>query len=78
MYFYLFFTASRDFSTASFYSPSTSFIILITELRIPLAFESIIINIIIIIIISGSAAQRGLWPPRFTKFLDHKQRRHSR
>jgi hypothetical protein len=27
--------------------------------------------IIIIIIISGSAAQRELWPPRITRFLDH-------
>jgi hypothetical protein len=24
---------------------------------------------------SGSAAQRGLWPPRHTRFLDHTQRR---
>jgi hypothetical protein len=31
--------------------------------------------IIIIIVISGSAAQRGLWPPRITRFLDHTQRR---
>jgi hypothetical protein len=30
---------------------------------------------IIIIIFSGFAAQRGLWPPRFTRFLDHTQRR---
>jgi hypothetical protein len=29
---------------------------------------------IIIIIFSGSAAQRGPWPPRNTKFLDHIQR----
>jgi hypothetical protein len=28
-----------------------------------------------IIIFSGSAAQRGLWPPRHTRFLDHTQRR---
>jgi hypothetical protein len=27
------------------------------------------------IIFSGSAAQRGLWPPRHTRFLDHTQRR---
>jgi hypothetical protein len=27
------------------------------------------------IIFSGSAAQRGLWPPRFTRFLDQTQRR---
>jgi hypothetical protein len=26
-------------------------------------------------VFSGSAAQRGLWPPRFTRFLDHTQRR---
>jgi hypothetical protein len=32
-------------------------------------------QIIIFIIYSGSAAQRGLWPPRFTWFLDHTQRR---
>jgi hypothetical protein len=25
--------------------------------------------------LSGSAAQRGLWPPRFMRFLDHTQRR---
>jgi hypothetical protein len=31
--------------------------------------------IIIIIIFSGSAAQRGLWSPRSTRFLDHTQRR---
>jgi hypothetical protein len=35
----------------------------------------LIISIIIIIIITGFAAQRGLWSPRFTKFLDHTQRR---
>jgi hypothetical protein len=35
----------------------------------------IIIIIIIIIIITGSVAQRGLWPPRFTRFLDHTQGR---
>jgi hypothetical protein len=28
-----------------------------------------------IIIFSESTAQRGLWPPRFTRFLDHTQRR---
>jgi hypothetical protein len=27
------------------------------------------------IIFSGSAAQRALWPPRHTRFLDHTQRR---
>jgi hypothetical protein len=27
------------------------------------------------IIFSGFAAQRGLWPPRITRFLDHTQRR---
>jgi hypothetical protein len=27
------------------------------------------------IIFSGFAAQRGLWPPRHTRFLDHTQRR---
>jgi hypothetical protein len=26
-------------------------------------------------IFSSSAAQRGLWPPRFTRFLHHTQRR---
>jgi hypothetical protein len=31
--------------------------------------------IIIIIIFTGSAGQRGLWPPRHTRFLDHTQRR---
>jgi hypothetical protein len=31
--------------------------------------------IIIIIIISGSTVQRGLWPPRHMRFLDHTQRR---
>jgi hypothetical protein len=31
--------------------------------------------IIIIIIFSGSAVQRELWPPRHTRFLDHTQRR---
>jgi hypothetical protein len=29
--------------------------------------------IIIIIIFSGTAAQRGLWPPSTTRFLDHTQ-----
>jgi hypothetical protein len=29
----------------------------------------------IIIIFSGIAAQRGLWSPRHTRFLDHTQRR---
>jgi hypothetical protein len=29
----------------------------------------------IIIIFSGSEAQRGLWPPRITRFLYHTQRR---
>jgi hypothetical protein len=29
---------------------------------------------LLFIILSGSAAQRGLWPPRFTRFLDHTQR----
>jgi hypothetical protein len=28
-----------------------------------------------IIIISGSVAQRGQWPSRHTRFLDHTQRR---
>jgi hypothetical protein len=28
-----------------------------------------------IIISSDSAARRGLWPPRFMRFLDHTQRR---
>jgi hypothetical protein len=35
----------------------------------------IIVIIIIIIIFSGYAAQRGLWPTRHTRFLDHTQRR---
>jgi hypothetical protein len=26
-------------------------------------------------IFPGSAAQRGVWPPRITRFLDHTQRR---
>jgi hypothetical protein len=26
------------------------------------------------IILSGSAAQRRLWPPRYTRFLDHTRR----
>jgi hypothetical protein len=30
--------------------------------------------LLLFIIISGSAAQRGLWPPHFTRFLDHTQR----
>jgi hypothetical protein len=41
-------------------------------------FFIIIIIIIIIItttIISGFAAQRGLWPPRITRFFEHTQRR---
>jgi hypothetical protein len=31
--------------------------------------------IILFIIFCGSAAQRGLCPPRITRFLDHTQRR---
>jgi hypothetical protein len=31
--------------------------------------------IYLFIVFSGSAAQRGLWPPRFTRFLDNTQRR---
>jgi hypothetical protein len=34
-----------------------------------------IIYLYIYIILSGSAAQRGLCPPRFTRILDHTQRR---
>jgi hypothetical protein len=33
------------------------------------------LSIQITIIFFGSAAQRGLWPPRHTRFLDHTQRR---
>jgi hypothetical protein len=38
-------------------------------------FSSYLYIIIIITIISGTAAQRGLWLPRHTRFLDHTQRR---
>jgi hypothetical protein len=30
---------------------------------------------IYLFILSGCAAQRGLWPPRIMRFLDHTQRR---
>jgi hypothetical protein len=33
------------------------------------------LQVFLVIIISGSAAQRGLWPPRYTTFLDHTQGR---
>jgi hypothetical protein len=32
-------------------------------------------NLLLFIFFSGSAAQRGLWPPPFTRLLDHTQRR---
>jgi hypothetical protein len=37
--------------------------------------SALLFHDIIIIIFSGSAAQRGLWPPRITRFLVHTQRR---
>jgi hypothetical protein len=37
------------------------------------SFHSILHNILFIL--SGPAAQRGLWPPRNKRFLDHTQRR---
>jgi hypothetical protein len=30
--------------------------------------------ILLLLIFSGCAAQRGLWPPRHTRFLDHSRR----
>jgi hypothetical protein len=34
-----------------------------------------LLRLIIIFFLSGFAAQRGLWPPRSTRFRDHTQRR---
>jgi hypothetical protein len=35
----------------------------------------LLLLLLLLFILGSSAAQRGLWPPRFMKFLDHTQRR---
>jgi hypothetical protein len=43
-------------------------------LRLPVT-SILIVKLYYYFISSGSAAQRGLWRPRFTRFRDHTQRR---
>jgi hypothetical protein len=46
-----------------------------SKLQVYSSLLLLLLLLIIIIIFSGSAAQRELWPPRFTRFRDHTQRR---
>jgi hypothetical protein len=44
-------------------------------LGIPCYLKSLLMEYLFIVIFSGSAGQRGGWPPHFTRFLGHTQRR---